>query len=88
MRGPWEQGWIGWGGGWSLRRRDLVKKEEPAVEQVLEEISAEASEGGGEHDKSAFKPSDVTREDMRKAETGEKGLQSGDAVSTSTEVED
>ena len=22
-RGPWEKGWIGWSGGWSLRRRDL-----------------------------------------------------------------
>ena len=22
-RGPWEKGWVGWGGGWSVRRRDL-----------------------------------------------------------------
>ncbi|CAF9926397.1 MAG: hypothetical protein GOMPHAMPRED_004127 [Gomphillus americanus] len=22
-RGPWEKGWMGWSGGWSLRRRDL-----------------------------------------------------------------
>jgi hypothetical protein len=22
-RGPWENGWMGWRGGWSLRRRDL-----------------------------------------------------------------
>ena len=23
VRGPWETGWVGWRGGWSLRRRDL-----------------------------------------------------------------
>ena len=23
VRGPWETGWVGWSGGWSLRRRDL-----------------------------------------------------------------
>lgn len=41
-RGPWNPGWIGWKGGWSVRRRDLGgKKEEPAVEQALEEVSAE-----------------------------------------------
>lgn len=26
-RGPWETGWIGWGGGWGLRRRDLGGKD-------------------------------------------------------------
>lgn len=41
-RGPWEKGWVGWRGGWSLRRRDLgLKREEPAVEQVVEERAAE-----------------------------------------------
>lgn len=42
-RGPWEKGWVGWGGGWSLRRRDLggQKKEETALKQVLDEVSAE-----------------------------------------------
>ena len=25
-RGPWEKGWVGWRGGWGLRRRDLVGK--------------------------------------------------------------
>ena len=24
-RGPWEKGWVGWRGGWSIRRRDLKK---------------------------------------------------------------
>ena len=23
LRGPWEKGWVGWGGGWGIRRRDL-----------------------------------------------------------------
>ncbi|KAI9751946.1 MAG: hypothetical protein M4579_005829 [Chaenotheca gracillima] len=26
LRGPWEKGWVGWGGGWSLRRQDINKK--------------------------------------------------------------
>ena len=26
-RGPWEKGWVGWSGGWSLRRRDLSSKD-------------------------------------------------------------
>ena len=26
IRGPWETGWVGWKGGWSLRRRDLGQK--------------------------------------------------------------
>ena len=25
-RGPWEKGWVGWRGGWGLRRRDLGRK--------------------------------------------------------------
>lgn len=32
-RGPWETRWLGWRGGWSVRRRDLEKKtDEAAVE--------------------------------------------------------
>ncbi len=49
-RGPWEKGWIGWGGGWGIRRRDLgadgkVRREEPAAEQVLDEHATEQGEG-------------------------------------------
>jgi len=41
-RGPNEKGWVGWHGGWSLRRKDLkTTKQEPAVEEVLDELSAE-----------------------------------------------
>lgn len=25
-RGPWEKGWVGWGGGWSVRRRDVGER--------------------------------------------------------------
>jgi predicted MFS family arabinose efflux permease len=47
IRAPWEKGWIGWHGGWSLRRRDLGpnekndEKPEPAIEKVLGELSTE-----------------------------------------------
>lgn len=49
-RGPWEKGWIGWGGGCGIRRRDLgadgkVRREEPAAEQVLDEHATEQGEG-------------------------------------------
>jgi Major Facilitator Superfamily len=45
-RGPWEEGWVGWSGGWSIRRKDL--KENPPgstpqrtdVEEGLEEMAA------------------------------------------------
>lgn len=43
VRGPHETGWYGWGGGWGLRKRNLggSRQEEHAVEQMLDEISAE-----------------------------------------------
>ena len=44
LRGPWEPGWVGWHGGWNIRRRDLVARkgatQETAVEQPLGELSA------------------------------------------------
>ncbi|KAI9843140.1 MAG: hypothetical protein M1837_006593 [Sclerophora amabilis] len=37
LRGPWEQGWIGWSGGWGIRRRDLGHLEpRPGREPELE----------------------------------------------------
>jgi hypothetical protein len=35
-RAPWEKGWVGWKGGWSIRRRDLGPKDgrqQPAIER-------------------------------------------------------
>lgn len=46
-RGPWEKGWVGWHGGWGLKRRDLGpngtsgEPREPAIEEALDELSAE-----------------------------------------------
>ena len=52
-RGPWEPGWLGWGGGWSIRRRDLGPrgKQELAVEQAMDELSAESGQDVFESDK-------------------------------------
>ena len=52
-RGPWEPGWLGWGGGWSIRRRDLGSrgKHEPAVERAVDELSAESGQEVFEGDK-------------------------------------
>lgn len=41
-RAPWEPGWVGWTGGWGIRRRDLGPRQQPAVEQVLDGLSAES----------------------------------------------
>lgn len=40
-RGPNEKGWVGWSGGWNLVKVG-GRKEEPAVERVLDEVAAEA----------------------------------------------
>lgn len=48
VRGPWNEGWVGWKGGWSVRRRDLGPQkgaQEPAIHQVLDDLAA-GQEGG------------------------------------------
>ncbi|KAH0559996.1 hypothetical protein GP486_003479 [Trichoglossum hirsutum] len=37
MRGPWETGWLGWRGGWSIQRKDL-EPETPPLEMRMEEV--------------------------------------------------
>lgn len=34
VRGPWEEGWWGWGGGWGVRRRDLKPVQVGDVEKM------------------------------------------------------
>jgi hypothetical protein len=48
-RAPWEKGWVGWHGGWGLRRRDLgpaqaAQASDPpsAIEEALDEVSADS----------------------------------------------
>ncbi|CZR60841.1 related to dityrosine transporter [Phialocephala subalpina] len=48
-RAPWNPGWIGWKGGWNVRRRDLGPRtapQEPAIEQALDEVAAEEGQEG------------------------------------------
>lgn len=58
VRGPWEKGWVGWHGGWSVRRRDLGPTDknssgtEPAIEQVLDELETESEPAVSDGDKS------------------------------------
>ncbi|KAE8837269.1 hypothetical protein HRS9122_07424 [Pyrenophora teres f. teres] len=40
-RGPWEKGWVGWGGGWGMKRRDAHDVGERGDEEM----------GGGGHEK-------------------------------------
>ena len=37
-KGPWEKGWVGWSGGWGIRRRDLGPKEKEQQEGNNAEI--------------------------------------------------
>ncbi|RYP77147.1 hypothetical protein DL770_007112 [Monosporascus sp. CRB-9-2] len=49
IRGPRETGWIGWSGGWDIRRDDLPAKENTSTgtERAVEEASALAMESIG-----------------------------------------
>lgn len=79
-RGPWEKGWVGWRGGWGVRRRDLGKMGEPAVEQVLEEASAEEGQVvSGSEDKKRIEGSKETlgNENEKTAEAGVRAKDEG-----------
>ena len=39
-KGPWEKGWVGWRGGWGIRRRDLGPKEKESPQVQDEEAAA------------------------------------------------
>ncbi|KAJ8058335.1 hypothetical protein OCU04_012527 [Sclerotinia nivalis] len=50
VRGPWEKGWMGWGGGWGVRRKDFGGEgelEEVVVERVVDELRDEEMGEGG-----------------------------------------
>ena len=54
MRAPWETGWIGWRGGWSLRRRDLgtsSTKQEESSNSTDIELAAEDDEAETENER-------------------------------------
>lgn len=39
-KGPWEKGWVGWRGGWGIKRRDLGPKEKGEQQQGQDEEMA------------------------------------------------
>lgn len=45
LRGPWEDGWIGWHGGWSIYKKDRNSGDGKAPEAVSHLQSAATSEG-------------------------------------------
>ena len=47
-RGPWEKGWVGWGGGWSIRRRDLEQKKSDIEENEENEETLNDDESARE----------------------------------------
>ncbi|PVH87361.1 MFS multidrug transporter-like protein [Cadophora sp. DSE1049] len=68
VKSPWNPGWIGWKGGWGIRRRDLGPKEEPAVEQALDEFSAEEPRPGDEGEISSVRRGNGPEEKRKVAE--------------------
>ena len=48
LRGPWETRWVGWRGGWSVRRRDLEKNGDMVVERSADDVALEEDQLEGE----------------------------------------
>jgi len=50
LRAPWETRWVGWRGGWNMRRRDLGNRpkdgEEAAVEEGVNKVNSDAELDG------------------------------------------
>ncbi|KAF7951801.1 hypothetical protein EAE96_007099 [Botrytis aclada] len=56
LRGPWEEGWVGWGGGWGVRRRDLggtVEGEKRGDGEVVDRGLLEMEKGMGGAERNA-----------------------------------
>jgi predicted MFS family arabinose efflux permease len=79
VRAPWERRWIGWRGGWSVRRRDLGPKVEPDEETAQpngqdmqlgeQEMQSNTRQvdpvsGGGRKDKKHDSPLEVEKDDI------------------------
>ena len=47
IRGPWEEGWIGWGGGWSIRKRDRASADGKGDGGVVPSPGAEVNKDLG-----------------------------------------
>lgn len=81
-RGPHEKGWIGWSGGWDIKRRDLGRvRQEPAVEEVLDELSAEEGKDNGQGGDSNEISRTEERKDVQEKETSTPSTPSEDVIS-------
>ncbi|MCJ1312348.1 hypothetical protein MMC25_006022 [Agyrium rufum] len=71
VRGPWEEGWIGWSGGWGIRKRDLPKadeKDDPEKALPASDANSEAALGDqNDHGRLASKNSGGDGLDEKKA---------------------
>ena len=50
-RGPWEEGWVGWKGGWSMQKKDKLSADGRPVAVVTHGPSERTDEELGEQDK-------------------------------------
>jgi len=45
LRGPWEEGWVGWHGGWSVRKKDKMSADGKTAERAEYAVTKKAKEG-------------------------------------------
>ena len=45
LKGPWEKGWVGWHGGWSLSRRDLSSQQRSSFPQAKPSAATDLEKG-------------------------------------------
>lgn len=51
VRGPWEEGWIGWEGGWQVRKKNKETADGKTVENgVFEDVERGEGQGGGDEE--------------------------------------
>lgn len=91
-RGPWEEGWIGWHGGWSIWKKDRLsadgKPQDPAsLSQPFESTDEEKTIASEHHDRHQHKHGRDNQEAVNTVDT-EKSLELSAAEDTSDSIDE
>lgn len=78
-RGPWEKGWVGWGGGWSIRKKDHLSADGKTADKAMHGRSETPSPVGEEQDIEATEPRTQTEKALEESagEDGEDPMRRG-----------
>lgn len=79
-RAPWEKGWVGWRGGWSVRRRDLDPKaesDEETAQSSGQDVRLEEQEmqSNAQEEGSKAEPEELGRRDDEKCDENPKDIE-------------